>query len=547
MEDLEAGKQQPFNQSNSLSGERIPGFINILGRTRLVLTCCIILVMAVLAVRLLNAPQTVGVNHDASRYLVLAESFSKGQAFRRVNYPDAPLDTGYPYGYPLFVLSVPVFLFGINPTIIRLVNLMLLAGSAILGYRLLRFKYMKPIVLSATLLFVLNSRAIGFALEAMSDTAFTFFAVLWLLLFQLESANRKITGWYLLAIVILAVAILVRYWGVAFAGAAAIILLFERQHRKLLVLIVGLTLLLAPLFIFLAVQQTEAPASSYFAVQMITKNIDHYLQNIQVSLVTYSEAIPLVLIPLVGPRVLEILNSSGLNWLATLFNMVVVSLVVVGFVRNFARWCFIALSVALYFSMIFVLVNHYDKPVVFDEPRYLIPISLFLYAYFFDGMKVVLERVTSRDTGERLVYLAAAVLLLFMLWRNQQQTSVAFTVADLSTGGAWAQENTDQNAVFMTPDPPGRYLYLQRHTVEYPVATNTSEITAGLNRWAVTHLLQAPPLLLDGSANLEQLADPNINNTVEQLTRVYPECLTIVFEDPIERTTILEMDRTCIK
>jgi hypothetical protein len=196
--------------------------------------------------------------------------------------------------------------------------------------------------------------------------------------------------------------------------------------------------------------------------------------------------------------------------------------------------------------MIFVLTNHHGKPVVFDEPRYLIPISLFLYAYFFAGLKAIFERLTRREAGGRLVYLVAAVLLVFLLWRNQQQAAAVFPVADLSTGSAWAQTHTDQDAVFMTPDPENRYLYLQRHTVAYPDDGRKVEITQELDKWAVTHMLVAPPLRIDGSANVEQLTDQNIHSTVEQLTQAYPDCLSVVFEDAEAKTMIYKVDRQCI-
>ncbi len=510
----------------------------------MLLLVLILAIAAVFVIRTRNAPQ-VGISIDDAEYIVLAESFAEGQAFRRINFPDAPPQTVYPFGYSLFVLALPVKLFGSNPTVIRLINLLLLVGSALAGYRLLRFKYARPIVLASVLSLLINPRVVGQASVAMSDIAFTFFILLWLLLFQLESGNRQLTLRYLTAIIVLAIGVLVRYWGVAFIGAAVISLLLERQYRKLLALIVGLAVIGAPFLFILARLQSEAPADSYLALQAVTGSLQHYVENIRLSAITYPQAIPLMLIPLVGPQVLALLGNIGLSWLAAVFNLLIVLIVVVGFALSIKKWRFIALSVASYFAMIVVLTHHHGQAVVFNEPRYLIPIALFLYAYLFDGLSMFLGRLFRPEMGKRLIYVAAAGLLLFMFWRNQQQASAVFPVADLSAGNAWVQENTDVDAVFMAPDPVGRYLYLRRHTVEYPVEADIAEITAELDKWSVTHVLQAPPLLLDGSANVEQLADENVTAAIENLRQSYPKCLEIVFEDVAKKTTILEVDQAC--
>lgn len=65
------------------------------------------LMLAMYALRFATAVQP-GVTHDGAEYLVLAESFATGRPYRLINYPDAPLETVWPPGYPLIFLTLPM-------------------------------------------------------------------------------------------------------------------------------------------------------------------------------------------------------------------------------------------------------------------------------------------------------------------------------------------------------------------------------------------------------------------------------------------------------
>jgi len=64
--------------------------------------------LAIYALRFQTATQP-GVSHDDAEYLVLAESFATGKPYRLINYPAAPLETIWPPGYPLLVLSAALW------------------------------------------------------------------------------------------------------------------------------------------------------------------------------------------------------------------------------------------------------------------------------------------------------------------------------------------------------------------------------------------------------------------------------------------------------
>ena len=505
---------------------------------------CVGLVLAVYALRFVTAVQP-GVSHDDAEYLVLAESFATGRPYHLINYPSAPLETVWPPGYPLLILTLPWLLVGPDVTLLRALNVLLAAACAVVGYRLLRTFLNRPIALGAVLLFVLSPRLVGLATLTVSDIAFTLFVLAFLLTFsEMQSGKLRPRLGLVLSVLLLAAAILIRYWGVAFLGAATLYLILRKDYRRAVAIGGGTLLMLSPFVYFLSSQASTA-SDSFFAVSALGRASD--FSNIVTSLITYWKAAPLVLVPLLGPAVEAKLAGLGLAWSIDLIHSLLLLIIGIGFVVCFARQRFLALAVLSYMALLLLLTGHIDGTAqFFDEPRYLVPILLFLYVYLLLGIQTVAQKVVGNSIAARVATGCAVALAAILVLRNIQQSQVTFPVADLSAGAAWAQASTDDDAVFMTPDPVSRYIYLRRHTISYPESLdNTTAFWTSLARWNVRYVMLAPPLTIKRVPNVDRQPDPKIDLQVLPAIQENPECFMLAFTDDASRTHIYEVLLSC--
>jgi hypothetical protein len=501
-------------------------------------------VVIIYGLRFATAVQT-GVSHDDAEYIVLAESFATGHPYRLVNYPDAPLETIWPPGYPLLILTIPWALFGPNTMLLRSINLILALANLLLGFNLLVRYLPSPLAFSVVALFAFNPTVVGLATIAMSDTAFTFFTLaFWVTFLASHSGNTHSNLRFLLSLFLLAATILTRYWGIAFWAAAVLYLFLGRRFVRVCVLVVGVFLLLLPFLIFMALPVITSP-SSFLVVQLAGLGPGSFVSNAKISLATYWSATPFLLVPVLGPKVTTMFDAWGLTWVLNLINLIIFVLLGIGYWGAFAKQRFLAISVGCYSILLIVLTQHIGQTEVFDEPRYLVPILLFLYAYFLLGIQAVEARILGRTENLWFSSVSAVVLIGALLLRNIQQSTVSFPVADLSAGATWVQANTPRNSVIMSPDPVSRYLYLQRHTVGYPPLVNADGVWRQLAKHAVSYVLVAPPLTLGREPNVAQLLDPRVETILLPLLQDNPECFSLVFQDSMKKTRLFRVNEGC--
>jgi hypothetical protein len=487
----------------------------------------------------------LGVTGDDARYLVLAESFLKGQPYRIISFPSAPLETIWPPGYPLFVLA-PVALFtGMDYELLRGVSVILTCGSVFLAFALAKC-YLPGVVPAflVTAMFALNHWTAGLAGSAMSEAAFVFFVLLHLLLLSRWTAEggalrRRVYVLPVLALT-LAVAALTRYQGIALALASVAYLAVNRRYRSAAGLAVGFVLLIMPFAVFLRLNSIESP-TSLFAVQMISDQLAWLWRLLPQSLWSYATAAPLVMIPVLGPRAVDLLANSGLGWLATGLHLVLFVLTAWGTIRGLLNRELPAIYLAAYFALILVVAN--QGTASRNEGRYTAAALPFLYLCFYKGVVAVGASLRVRErTIRRAAALMCGVIVLVLLARNVQQARAEFQVPDLATGADWVQRNAVEDAVIMTHDPVERYLYLRRHTVAL-LAESYDRLTAdGPDRTEADYILVAPPLRTrDQQANRALELDPRDAEWLLPSLRAEPQRFKMVWEDPSAKAYLFEV------
>ncbi len=502
--------------------------------------------IGVYALRFVNQVQ-VGVSHDDAEYVILAESFATGQPYRLVSHPRTPIETTWPPGYPLFVLTLPYLLFGPNLDVLRLINVALALLAGWLGFLLLRHFTVPSLALLAAGLFAINPHTVKWATLTMSDIPFTVAVFSFCLIYlRWKSRPPRPQLWFTLAVLSLAVAILMRYWGVAFLAAAGLDLLFERRWRAAIALGLGTVLLVLPFPIFLALQP-DAASSSFYALQSVSRSLDKQLASAGVSLITYGETVPLLLVPLLGPAVSQALATIRLDGIIIVVHMAIWLVLIAGAWQVWRRHRLPVLMVLCYLALLILLTEHLNlQTIVFDEPRYLVPITLFLNLFLIEGTLPISRRLPRADRWAK-----AAVILLFviLIGRNVQQAMAEnnFPVSDLSAGTDWIQANTNPSDVFMSVDSIGRYIYLRRPMLDFP--NSAEEFWQELKQYQVRYLLIADSLnAIKNSWSIDIGTQPDqvVESVIRPIVKRYPKCFGLIHLEAETNAEIYRVNPDCL-
>lgn len=448
----------------------------------------------------------MGVTGDDARYLVLAESFVTGLPYRIVSFPEAPLETIWPPGYPLFILAPAGILFGIhNYDILRATSVLLTLVALAPLYFLIRSRVDSSLIaLLAIALFALNPTTAGLAGMVMSEAAFILFALvaLWLLERWCKQ-NQGEGSWWLVLVtgLLIAAAILIRYQGLALAVATVGYLLFLRHWKAAAMLSLAIAVGLVPFLIHLLAREGTS-GGSLFAVDMIQGQLLTLVERSPDAISRYASAIPLAMLPFLGPKVADYLGGFGVSFVVNVFHWFIFLLLVASVIMALRKRDLLAFFLVFYFLLIIVVDNQGGPHR--NEARYSYVFLPFSYYLLLQLLGAIAQRVgISVSVFSRAAVLVTTVVLAGFLARNVQQMRSDFSVVDLSIGQDWIRDSTADDAIIATHDPVERYLYLQRRTVVLD-RTLLEDALDDQGAPPVDYVLVAPPLRDGSQANEEQ-------------------------------------------
>lgn len=476
----------------------------------------------------------IGASYDDAHYIILAESLASGQGYQLINFPRPQMERAFPPGWSLLLAPLTFLLPG-NYSVLKIFSLLLSLASVVLTYQLFSKRLSSPSLEFLTALVSLNPLWVGSSVTVMSESAYLFFSLLALNLF--DQWNAKMEGErYRLAILTAFLAFYtqaIRTIGISLCAALILYLLFTRRFRQTGVAagVFAAGMLLQGWFFGSAV------SAGYQAQVFNTTLAEKIGQMGSNALVYLDETLAGVLIPVFGSNLTAFLGGFGLQFLPAFFNLLILAFVVLGMASRKKIEVF-DVYVAIYLLGILAFWNPRVGSV---KARFLLPLLPFLYFYFLRGTAWAAEKFT-RNRSRFGVGLEAGIVILaalISLGRNIQdwRSPVMDQMTDLSIGANWIAENAPPDAVVMVNEPVPAYLHARRKTIGFP-RQGRQDLEKFIINQGIDYIIVAPRLQSPRSAKLDEY----ILEQVLPVLRSAPERFVVVYFDPEHNVTVYRYD-----
>ncbi len=478
----------------------------------------------------------LGTSYDDAHYIILAESLSSGQGYQLINFLRPQIERAFPPGWPI-LLAPLTFLFPGNYTVLKLLSLVLWLASIFLIYRIFSKRIQSPYLEIVTGLAALNPLLIGTSVTVMSETAYLFFSLLALNVFDVwkdKAGDKK--DWFIVLVAGLALYTqLIRTIGIALMIALVVYFLLTRRWREAgiatSVFVAG-----ALLQMWINLRNGGSVVSAGYESQVFGSSIFEKLGQMWSNVLGYfNQTVAGSLIPIFSSRVAAFLGNYGLEVLPALVNIIILMLIIIGLflvVKNFQM-------MDIYFVIYVVGVLAFWNPDVGSvKARFLIPIIPFLYFYLVQGIVWTKEKAARSRIryGRRIEAVLFIFIALTLIIRNVQdwRNPVMNQMTDISIGTSWVAENAPPDSIVMVNEPVPAYVHVQRKTIGYP--SNGQELERYLDNQGIDYIVVSPKLQSPRSMELD-------NFTVNQLLPILnsqTEKFKIVFTSAEYNVTVYE-------
>jgi hypothetical protein len=416
---------------------------------------------------LLTLNPLLGIMGDNAKYIVLAKSIISGNGFRSLNFPDAPPETKYGFGYPVLIAPV-VYFFPDNVIALKLVTVFFAVLALLAVFQLFKMYTDLPGAIAVMALSGISCCVVLYAHQVMTEIPYLFFSVIAIYFIEkYGDADSRVNRYLFLGALCLGMSYFIRAIGIfLFIGAFGYLLIKKKAVKAILVLLC-FVVLITPWFLR---NRAVSGRSSYFDEFMLKDPYDP--ERGAITLSTVWERV----IPRARYYRQQISYLSGhhgqKNWMFAL------PIVMLGF----------AVSARKRIRLHHIYVPLYSVVCLFwywNVPRFVIPAVPFIFYYFLTA----LVWLCGRRRRAAIVLRNAVILAIFLLnfrmdvmvikreqredyyspqWRNY------FQIAD------WVKENVPGEAVIMCRKPYLFYLRSGRKTALYPFTRDAEKITLSI-------------------------------------------------------------------
>jgi len=480
----------------------------------------------------------IGTSYDDAHYIILAESLSSGQGYELINFPKPQIERAFPPGWPILLSPLTHFFPG-NYTILKLFSLALWLASVPLIHKLLSSRVDSPGLEIITGLIAINPLLVGTSVTVMSESAYLFFSILAIYLFDKWYHAEKRNYWLLILIAFIAYySQLIRTIGISLSISLILYLLFSKRFRDAgIVTGIFFAGMLAQGLVDL--NNGGSFISTGYQSQVFSGSAAEKLAQMWSNVLGYfDEVLAGSLIPIFGSSFTSFLSGYGLGFLPGLLNLIIILLVIIGFAQSMTK----ARLMDFYFVIFtFGILAFWNPDVGSVKARFLIPIIPFLYPYLWQGVAWVLTKASRNRSNVKLRIepIAVIIIAIVLLARNLQdwRNPVMNQITDLSIGASWVAENAPDDAIVMVNEPVPSYVHVKRKTINYPKAGQ--DLEKYVENQGIDYIIVAPKLQSPRSDEL----DKNIANEILPVLNTQPEKYLMVYSQPENNVTVYEVVR----
>lgn len=469
----------------------------------------------------------IGAFYDDAHYIILAESLSSGQGYQLVNFPRPQIERAFPPGWSLLLAPLTALVPG-NYSVYKFFSLFLSLASIVLTYKIFSKRLASPYLEILTGLVALNPPLVGTSVTVMSESAYLFFSLLALYLFdKWKDANSRRWNWLILFVAFAAFYTqFIRTIGISLSIALVMYLLLARRFRE-----AGLTVGVIAAGMIVQAWITGAFLSTGYQTQVFGVSFGEKIQQMGMNALGYlNETLAGSLVPIFGARTTSMLAEYGLGWLPLVLNILILLLLLLGTIVSRKNLGLTEIYLVIY---LLGILTFWNPRVGSVKTRFLIPMLPFLYFYFAQGIKILTERVPRVAT---FISIAIAVILLA---RNIQDyvNPVMNQMTDLSIGTSWVAENSPPDTVVMVNEPVPAYPHVRRKTVAFP--RRGQDFETYLNNQNVSYIIVSPRLQSPRTAELDEYLAKQILPLLESA----PERFVMVYFNPEHNVRVYQVRR----
>lgn len=477
---------------------------------------------AFLALLRFDSPQ-LGTSYDDAHYIILAESLVSGEGYKLINFPRPQIERNFPPGFPI-LLAPFTLVFQKNFEALKLVSLVLWLASIPLVHKFFSKRLNSPGLEVLTAFVAFNPLLIGSSVSVMSESAYVFFSLLALVVF--DKTDDKKVGWLILAAILAFYSQQIRTIGIALSASLLIYLASTRRFRDFgiasFILILGFSLQA-----WFNLRNGGSIISSGYEAQVLGGSAMEKISQVGSNVSGYFDQILAgSLIPIFGTRLDSIFPA-----IFFVLNLAILLTIAGGLfaAKPKLEW------MHLYFAIYLIGILAFWNPKVGSvKARFLIPILPFFYFYFLTGLNWAAEKLNARF-AERGLIIGACIISIILLARNilDWRNPIREQMTDISIGTSWIAEHAPADAIVMVNEPVPAYVHVKRRTINFP--KNDQDLEKYLENQGVDYIVIAPLLQSPGSTELSKEV-----SQIDAEIQALPGRFELVFEDKGNNVRIFE-------
>ncbi len=432
---------------------------------------------------------------DDAHYVVLAKSIAEGKGFRQINSPRMPMETTFPFGFPLLLAPI-IKIFGVSIAALKLVPAVCTMAAVAATYWLFALSVGRVWASVLALIVASCPLVVSFSTQLRSEALSLALTTLCLAL-AIGCARERdgLTVRCVILALALWFALLTRTIGVVLVLAMIPYLWFEQRNKKALFLAAMIAVTAAP-FLVLGQSSTPQDTNYLFRALHVEPNLEESRmlsgREMAARLAAHAwryarDLSELLLLPFAAA-----LHRAGLTAVAYALALAMAALVGVGIKADFRTGRrLLAMFTPLY--ILFLL------PQPACEPRYLLPVVPMLAWFTIRGMGAVAARTQSlflnisptnaRNGLAALLVIGGLVGGIHTAVTKPDKLMSLPEVADYKRAGTWIATNTPDDSIILCVKPFYMYLWAGRRTEGFPITARPATLESWVRYTQATHLV----------------------------------------------------------